>query len=133
MWTGIKFMGKLDIFPLMCAADKDWNTQLTLIKKNIKRVHNSHVQELNLILNIISQCDVKHILTSPIKTITAVLKILTYISTSFTAPHVGLAWILAIMSVSTFETAVILYIVYITSTVIPLYKATRSKNYPSVQ
>ena len=37
-------IGKLDIFPLMCAADKVWITELTLIHKNIRSVRNSHVQ-----------------------------------------------------------------------------------------
>jgi len=44
-------------FPLMCAADKVWITELTLIHKNIRSVRNSHVQELTLILKIIGQCD----------------------------------------------------------------------------
>ena len=29
------YIGKLDIFPLMCAVDKGWITELTLIHKNI--------------------------------------------------------------------------------------------------
>jgi len=65
----------------MCAADKVWITELTLIHKNIRSIRNTHVQELTLILKIIGQCDVKHILTSPIKTIMPVLKISTYIIT----------------------------------------------------
>jgi hypothetical protein len=99
-----EFIGKLDIFHLMCAADKVWITELTLNHKNITSVSNAHVQEL--ILKIIGQCDIKHILTLLIKTIMSVLKISTYIITSV----VRLAAILAIMSVSTFKTAVILYI-----------------------
>ena len=73
-------MSKLDIFPLVCAADKVWITdhELTLIHKNIRSVHNSHAQELTLIQKTISQCDIKHILTSQINTITPVLKILIY-------------------------------------------------------
>lgn len=62
-------------------------------------VHNSHVQELTLILKIIGQSDVKHILKSLIKTIVPVLKISTCIITSITAGPVGLAAILEIMSV----------------------------------
>ena len=62
----------MDIFPLMCAIDKVWITELTLIYKNIRSVHFSQVQELTLI-------------------------------------PVGLAAIVAIMSVLTFKTAVILY------------------------
>jgi hypothetical protein len=34
----MQFIGKLDIFPLMCAADKVWLTELTLIHKNIRSV-----------------------------------------------------------------------------------------------
>jgi hypothetical protein len=100
------FIGKLDIFPLICATDKVWITELTLIHKDIRSVRHSHVQELNLILKIISQCDVKHILTSPMKKITP------YIITSITARSVGLAAILAIMSVSTFKTTIILYLFF---------------------
>ena len=55
---------------------------------------------------MISQCDVKHIITLLIKTITSALNVSTYIITSVTA--CGLAAILAIMSVSTFKTDVIL-------------------------
>ena len=76
---------------------------------NIRSVHNSHVQELTLTLKIIGQCDVKHILTSQIITIMPVLKISTYIITSIAARPVRLAVILAIMSVTTFKTTVILY------------------------
>jgi len=50
----------------------------------------------------------------PIKTITPFLKILTYIITSMTALYVRLAAMLAIMSVSTFKAAVILYRALIT-------------------
>ena len=96
-------------FPLIWATVKVWITELTLIHKNIRSVSNSHVQELTLILKIISQCDVKHILTSLIKTITLV----TYIITSITARPVRLAEILAVMSVSTFKTDVILYVLWI--------------------
>ena len=46
----------------------------------------------------------------PIKTITSVLKVLTYIITNFTAHPKGLAVILVVMSVLTFTTDVILYI-----------------------
>ena len=99
-------IGKLDIFPLMCAANKVWITELTLIHKNIRLVCNSHAQELTLILKIIGQCDVKHILTSPIKTIMPA----------------ELAAILAIMSVSTFQTAVILYLLHMLYTFVCINK-----------
>ena len=52
----LKYIAKLDIFSLMCAADKVWITELTLIHINIRSVRNSHVQELALILKIIGQC-----------------------------------------------------------------------------
>jgi len=58
------------------------------------------INEQAIILNIIDQCGVRHILTSPIKTITPVLKISTYIITSITAHPVELAAILVIMSLS---------------------------------
>jgi hypothetical protein len=63
----------------MCATDKVWINELTLIHKNIRSVSNSHAQELTLILilNINSHCDVKSILMSLIKTITTGLKIWT--------------------------------------------------------
>jgi hypothetical protein len=89
----VLYIVKLDIFP---AADQVWITELTLIHNNTRSVCNSHAQELILILEIIGQCDDKHILTSQIKTIVPV----------------GLDAILAIMSVSTFKTAVILYLLH---------------------
>jgi hypothetical protein len=163
---------------MVCLQTSSLDQKLTLIHKNIRSVHNSHVQELTLILKIISQCDVKHILTSPMKKITPYIitrentkvtvmsrwplykgdrydrfdciskykygqsltalkfntvklaltvslnywphvkhiltspmkKITPYIITSITARSVGLAAILAIMSVSTFKTTIILCI-----------------------
>jgi hypothetical protein len=38
-------IGKLDIFPLMCAAVKVWIIELTLIHKNIRSVRNSHISQ----------------------------------------------------------------------------------------
>jgi hypothetical protein len=61
-----------------------------------------------MILKNIGQSDVKHMMASPIKTIASVLKVLIDIFTSFTACPIGLAEILTIMFVATFETAVIL-------------------------
>ena len=109
VWLILENIGKLDIFLLMCAADKVWFTELALICNNIRSGCNSHAQDLTLILKIIGQCDVKHILMSQINTITPVLKISTYIITSIIAHPVGLAVILVIMSVLTFKAAVILY------------------------
>ena len=40
----MQFIVKLDIFPLMCAADKVWITELILIHTNIRSVSNSHAQ-----------------------------------------------------------------------------------------
>ena len=51
----------------------------------------------------IGQSDVKHIVMSQIKTITSVLKASIDIITNITARLMGLAEILAIMSVSTFK------------------------------
>ena len=55
---------------------------------------------------LVSMMDVKLITTLPMKIITS------YIITSLIAHHIGLSVILAIMSVSTFITAVILYLFY---------------------
>ena len=60
-------------------------------------------------LKNIDQCDVKHMIL-PIKTITSVVNVSTYIITGITAHLIGLAVILEIMSVSTFKSAIILYI-----------------------
>ena len=54
--------------------------------------------ELTLILEIIVQCDVKHMMMLLIKTITSLLKVSTYIITSNPTHRTGLALILAIMS-----------------------------------
>ena len=72
------FIGKSDIFSLICAADKVWITELTLIHKNISSVRDSHVQVYQSILFI-------HIMMSRIKTIASVLKALTDIITNITA------------------------------------------------
>ena len=60
--------------------------------------------KLTVILKIIIHCGVKHIMTVLIKTITSVVNVST-----FKLQLVRLAAILAIMSVSTFTAAVILY------------------------
>jgi len=59
---------------------------------------------------LIGHSDVKQIMTSTIKTITPVLKALTDIITNMPAHPIGLAEILAIMSVLTFKIVVILYL-----------------------
>ena len=58
----------------------------------------------------IGQSDVKRIMTSPIIIKTSVLKASTVIITNIPTRPIGLAEILAIMSVSTFKIAVILYL-----------------------
>ena len=74
-----------------------------------------NIKGLALILKNISKCDVIHIMMLPIKTITSVLKVMTYSITSITACRVGLAVIWAITSASTFKTAVIIYILSTTN------------------
>ena len=71
------------------------------------------IDELAPILKIISQCDIKHIMALPIKTITSVFNVSTCIIISITAGPFGLDAILAIMSVSFFITAVILYLYHV--------------------
>ena len=61
------FIGKLDMFSLICVADKVWIIELTLIHKNIRSVHNWTRMHM-----FIYQSDAKHIMTSPIKIITSV-------------------------------------------------------------
>jgi len=78
----------------MCAADKVYITELTLIYKHIISVRNIHAKEMILMLKSICQCDDTHILTSPMKTLSPVMNISTYIITSITARSFGLAAIL---------------------------------------
>jgi hypothetical protein len=63
-----------------------------------------------MMLKIIGQSDVNDIMPLQMKTMTTVLKILTSTISSITALLIGLAVILAIMSVSTFKTDVIQYL-----------------------
>jgi hypothetical protein len=44
-------IGKLDIFRLMCAADKVWIAELTLIHKNIRSVRNLHISQSDVMSN----------------------------------------------------------------------------------
>ena len=44
LWQIWYFICKMDNCTLMCAADKIWMTELTLIHKNIRSVCNSHAQ-----------------------------------------------------------------------------------------
>ena len=84
---------------------------LSVIWTNFLRSHpvidTVSISELSLILKIICQCDVKHIRILPIKIMVSVLNISTYIITSIKTRSLRLV----IMSVSTFITTVILYIV----------------------
>ena len=74
------------------------------------------INRLTLILEIIGQCDVKHMMTLPIKNYsdkyrpTSALKVLTYIITSIPAPPLRLDAKLMIMSVLSFKTDVIFYL-----------------------
>ena len=81
-------MDKLDIFPLMFAADKVWITELTLNHKNIRSDRNLQAEKYQSVW-----CQNSDIITN------------------ITTPPVRLAAILVRMSVSTFKTAVILHVV----------------------
>jgi hypothetical protein len=70
------------------------------------------------IRKFMGQSDVRHIKTSQIKTIMSVLKTVTHIITNIPARPLGIAVILAIMSVSTFIFAVILYVLKVERNVI---------------
>ena len=72
----------------MCATDKAWITELTLIHNNIRSVRNSHTQ-----VNRSIECKTYHDVTDKKNNISSE----------------GLAEILAIMYVLTFIIAVILY------------------------
>ena len=70
------------------------------------------VLSVSHILENIGQCDITLRRLIPKKTITPVFKISTYIISSMTARPIGLAVILAIMSVSTLKAAVIPYLFF---------------------
>ena len=63
------FIGKVNIFPLLCDSVKVWITELTIIHKNIRS--DSFVIGMH---KFIGQSDIKYIMTSSIKTKTSVLK-----------------------------------------------------------
>ena len=73
------------------------------------------INEMTLILEIIGWFEVKHIMMLPVKTMTLVLKVSTYITTSITARPIRLAAILVIMSISTLKWTVILYVFFLYS------------------
>ena len=68
------------------------------------------IKRLNVILPISGQCDVERIMMLSINTISSVVKVLTYIFISIKVHPIGLTTILAIMSVSSFTTDDILYV-----------------------
>ena len=93
IWNGfhqLLFIGNLYIFPLSHREIFSENNRLTMILKNI------------------GQCNVKYITTLPIKTITSVVKVFNIYYP--TAHPVRLAAIQGIMSVSSFTTADIRYV-----------------------
>ena len=74
------------------------------------------INRLTRIPKIVNHCDIKHVMTLPIKTITPVLKISTYIITSIAASPTGRAMILVIKYVEIFKTGVIVFVGDITLT-----------------
>jgi hypothetical protein len=89
------FIGNLYIFPLISSSDIVSINLMTLILENISQCH---ITIWYLISNT---------------TITSILKLLTNIITSIIARPIRLAAKLVIMSVSTFKTDVILYLLQI--------------------
>ena len=83
-------IGNLDIFHLILPSDI------------------LNINKLTVILKMISQSDIKCIMTLSMNTIASVLKVSTYIITSITARPIRLAVILAVMSVS----AIIIVVIY---------------------
>lgn len=91
-----KFIGEFDVFPLICAADKLWITQLTLIHKNIRSVRSLHAHAYRSI------CRRPHYdVTDKNSNVS---------SECLDDRTIDLADILTIMSVSIFKIAVILYL-----------------------
>ena len=84
---------------LMKSGSLNWHWSTKILGQFITRMRKNWLWYWKLFVSV----------TSPIKTITSVLKILTYIVNSITAYSVGLAAILVIMYVSIFKTDVILY------------------------
>jgi hypothetical protein len=71
------------------------------------------INEMTAILKIFGQCDVKHLMTYPIKTITSDLKISTYIFTVITARPYRTCCDASETYVSTIISAVTLYVFHI--------------------
>ena len=95
------FNSKLDIFSLMCAADKVWITELTLIHKNIRSVRNLHAQVYRSIW-----CKTHYDVTVKNNSISS--EGLDRHYHECPSSSIGLAEILAIISVSTFKISIIL-------------------------
>jgi hypothetical protein len=88
-------IGKLDIFPLMCAVDKVWITEVTLILKNIRsNWRKTHYDVTDKNNNISFEGLNRHIITN------------------IPAGPIRLAEILVITYVSTFKITVIPYLLY---------------------
>ena len=85
--------------PLIKSGSLNWPWCTKILGQFVTRMH-----------QFIGQSDVKHIMTSLIKTIMSVLKATTDIITNIPTRPIRLAGLLAIMSVSTFKIAVILYV-----------------------
>ena len=94
----------MDIFPFVCATDKVWIIEQTLIHKCIGSVPNSHVQVYRSIWRK------THYVTD--KNINVSSEGLNGHYQKFSSCPIGLSEILAIMSVSTFNIAVILYMYF---------------------
>jgi hypothetical protein len=87
---------------LICAADKVWIIELTLIHKNIRSVRSSHAQVYQSVRR-----KTHYDVTDKNNNVSS--EDSTDIITNIPAHPIGLAEILAIMSVSTFNIAVTLY------------------------
>jgi len=98
-------IGKFDILLLMCGADRVWITELTSIHKNIiqRSVHNSHVQVYQSIW-----CKTHYDVTDKNDNVSSEGLEKQY--HKYPNSSIGLADILAIMSVSAFKIAVTLYL-----------------------
>ena len=96
-----KFIGEFDFWcvSLIKSESLNWPWSTKILGQFVACMH-----------MFIGQSDVDHIMTSPIKTITWILKASTDIITNIPARSIGLAKTLTIMSVSTFKIAVILYL-----------------------
>ena len=84
-----------------------WNNYINKKNSDIFPLISLGINERTMIQKIINQCDMKHIIILPMKSIISVLNVLTYI---ITARPIGLTEILVIMLVSTFIATVILYL-----------------------